>query len=414
MVGETDVLIIGGGITGTGIARDLGLRGLDTVVLERGRLADGATGNMHGLLHSGARYAVADPESATDCIEENRILRDVARHCVDETGGYFVQLPDDDESYFERTRRSCLDCSIDVESVSVADIRDDHPYLASEAKRAFRVPDAVVHPFPLAIANAVGARENGGTIETHAEVVDVLVEEGAVAGVEVRHREASETETIHAEHVVNAAGAWAESVGAMAGIEIPMQPSKGVMVVVDFPPLDAVLNRCRPAADGDIVVPHEETAVLGTTSVEIENPDDYQKAQWEVDLMVEQASEMVPDIATARIVRSYWGVRPLFGGTDADLVDGRTQTRDFTLLDHGERDDRPGMTTVVGGKLTTYRQMAETVADRVCSVLGVTESCRTATEPLPGRNDPDALRDAIDEFGPLPPAEELPSDVVRD
>ncbi|WP_227353262.1 FAD-dependent oxidoreductase [Haladaptatus salinisoli] len=414
MVGKTDVLIIGGGITGTGVARDLGLRGLETVVVERGRLADGATGNMHGLLHSGARYAVADPESAADCIEENRILRDVASHCVDETGGYLVQLSADDESYFERARRSCLDCGIDAEPVAVEAVRDDCPRLSPEAERAFRVPDAVVHPFPLTVANAVGARERGGTIGTHAEVVDVLVEDGAVVGAEVRHREASGTEEIRADHVVNATGAWAESVGAMAGVEIPMRPSKGVMVVVDYPALDAVLNRGRPASDGDIVVPHERTVVLGTTSAEVEDPDDYPKTERETDRMVEAASEMIPDVATARVVRSYWGVRPLFGGTDADIEDGRSLTRDFTLLDHEERDDRPGMTTIVGGKLTTYRQMAEAVADRVCSALGVTEPCRTATEPLPGRDDPDALRGALDEFGPLPPAEELPSDVLRE
>ncbi|WP_227374858.1 FAD-dependent oxidoreductase [Haladaptatus halobius] len=413
MLRKTDVLIIGGGITGTGVARDLGLRGLETVVVERGRLADGATGNMHGLLHSGARYAVADPESATDCIEENRIIRDMASHCVDETGGYLVRLSDDDESYFERARRSCLDCGIDVEPVTVESVRDDCPQLTSDAERAFRVPDAVVHPFPLTIANAVGARERGGTIETHAEVVDVLLEDDAVVGAEVRHRGASGTEEIRADHVVNATGAWAEAVGAMAEVEIPMRPSKGVMVVVDFPSLDAVLNRCRPASDGDIVVPHEKTVVLGTTSAEIENPDDYPKTERETDLMAEVASEMVPDIATARVVRSYWGVRPLFGGTDADLEDGRALTRDFTLLDHEARDDRPGMTTIVGGKLTTYRQMAQAVADHVCSVLGVTEPCRTAKEPLPGRDDPDALRDALDEFGPLPPAEELASDVLR-
>ncbi|WP_049969441.1 FAD-dependent oxidoreductase [Haladaptatus cibarius] len=414
MVEETDVLILGGGITGTGIARDLELRGLDTVVVERGRLADGATGNMHGLLHSGARYAVADPESARNCIEENRILRDIASHCVDETGGYFVQLAEDDESHFERSRQACLDCGIDVESVSAEEIREDHPYLASETKRAFRVPDAVIHPFPLTVANAVDARDHGGIIETHAEVVDILVEGGAVVGAEVRYREESKIETIRARHVVNATGAWAESVGAMANIEIPMRPSKGVMVVVDFPSLDTVVNHCRPATDGDIVLPHENTAIIGTTSVEVENPDDYPKAQWEEDLMIEEASRTIPDIATARTIRSYWGVRPLFGGTDVTLEDGRALTRDFALLDHGERDDRPGMTTIVGGKLTTYRQMAEAVSDHVSSELGVSEPCRTATEPLPGRDDPDELRNTLDEFGPLPPAEELASDVIRD
>ncbi|MDO9794822.1 FAD-dependent oxidoreductase, partial [Glaesserella parasuis] len=89
----TDVIIIGGGATGAGIARDCALRGIDCILLERRDIATGATGRNHGLLHSGARYAVNDRESATECIEENKILRRIARHCIDETEGLFITLP---------------------------------------------------------------------------------------------------------------------------------------------------------------------------------------------------------------------------------------------------------------------------------------------------------------------------------
>ena len=87
---STDVIIIGGGATGAGIARDCALRGIDCILLERRDIATGATGRNHGLLHSGARYAVNDQESAEECIKENRILRKIARHCVDETEGLFI------------------------------------------------------------------------------------------------------------------------------------------------------------------------------------------------------------------------------------------------------------------------------------------------------------------------------------
>ena len=93
-VNEFDVIIIGGGITGAGTARDCSLRGLKVLLLERHDIATGATGRNHGLLHSGARYAVTDRESAEECIRENMILRRIARHCVEETEGLFLTLPE--------------------------------------------------------------------------------------------------------------------------------------------------------------------------------------------------------------------------------------------------------------------------------------------------------------------------------
>src|SRR5208337_3662552 len=87
---ETDVIIIGGGATGAGTARDLSMRGIKCVLVEKNDLASGTTGRNHGLLHSGARYAVKDLESARECIRENNILKKIARHCVEDTGGLFV------------------------------------------------------------------------------------------------------------------------------------------------------------------------------------------------------------------------------------------------------------------------------------------------------------------------------------
>ena len=96
---EFDVIIIGGGITGAGTQRDCAMRGLRTLLIERSDIATGATGRNHGLLHSGARYAVNDPESAEECIKENMILRRIAAHCIDETDGLFITLPEDDLGY---------------------------------------------------------------------------------------------------------------------------------------------------------------------------------------------------------------------------------------------------------------------------------------------------------------------------
>ncbi len=170
------------------------------------------------------------------------------------------------------------------------------------------------------------------------------------------------------------------------------------MVVVEYDGLDTVLNRCRPPADGDIIVPHDERVILGTTSEGVTDPDDYPKADWEVDLVFEECAAMLPDIDSVQILRTYWGVRPLYGPS-AETDDERAISRGLTLLDHAERDDTAGFTSIVGRKLTTHRRMAEIVADHVCDRLGVTTDCRTATEPLPGSDDPSVLDGVVREFG---------------
>ncbi|PSP99779.1 anaerobic glycerol-3-phosphate dehydrogenase subunit A [Halobacteriales archaeon QS_5_70_17] len=404
----TDVLVVGGGSTGTGVARDLALRGLDVTLVEKGNLTHGTTGRMHGLLHSGGRYAVSDRASAEECIVENRMLREIASHCVEETGGLFVKRPEDSESYFEEKLAGCEACDIPTEVLSGREARELEPYLARDVDRAIRIPDAAIDPFRLCVANAAAARRRGARIATHAEVTDVLVEAGEVVGVEVRHDSgpgkadgapASTTERIEADHVVNATGAWAGRIGEMAGVDVAVRPSKGVMTVMNTRQVDTVVNRCKPKGDADIVVPHETACILGTTDVEVDDPEDYPEEQWEVDLMIEELAKLVPILAEARTLRSFWGVRPLYEPPGTGTADPTDITRDYFLLDHADRDALPGMTSIVGGKLTTYRMMAEEISDHVCDKLGVRADCTTADVPLPGSDDIGVLEEYMDEFG---------------
>ena len=417
MARDTEVLVLGGGSTGTGIARDLAIRGVDVTLLEQGNLTHGTTGRMHGLLHSGGRYAVSDQASASECIEENRVLRDIASHCVEETGGLFVKRPEDEEEYFQQKLEGCRDCGIPAEILTGREAREVEPYLADDVDKAIEVTDGAVDPFRLVVANAVDAEAHGARIETHSEVVDVLVEGGTdgpsngggdVVGVEVEHRAGSgnrvhgvpgEREQITAEYVVNATGAWAGQIGAMAGVDVEVRPSKGVMTVMNVRQVDTVINRCVPKGDADIVVPHETTAILGTTDEEVSDPADYPEEGWEVDRMISELKELVPILAEARTIRSFWGVRPLYEPPNVGSDDPTDITRDYFLLDHEERDDLRGMTSIVGGKFTTYRMMAEEISDHVCNQLGVTTSCSTADEPLPGSEHPARLDAAMDDFG---------------
>jgi glycerol-3-phosphate dehydrogenase len=404
---STDVLVVGGGSTGCGIVRDLAMRGVDATLVEKGNLTHGTTGRMHGLLHSGGRYAVTDQASATECIEENLVLRDIAAHCVEETGGLFVKRPEDSGAYFQEKLQGCRDCDIPAEVLSGAEAREREPYLAADIDKAIAVPDAAIDPFRLCVANAADAADHGARVATHAEVTDVLVEAGEVVGVEVQHgdgprkatTDVGSTERIEADHVVNATGAWAGQLGAMAGVDVEVRPSKGVMTVMNTRQVDTVVNRCQPKGDADIVVPHETACILGTTDEEVDDPEDYPEHRWEVDLMIEELAELVPILREARTLRSFWGVRPLYEPPGTGTEDPTDITRDFFLLDHDDRDDLPGMTSIVGGKLTTYRMMAEDIVDHVCETLGVRASCRTADHALPGSDDIGALHERMDEFG---------------
>ena len=104
---QTEILVIGGGATGTGVAWDAALRGFRTVLVEKRDLTHGTTGRYHGLLHSGARYVLKDAASAVECISENRILRRTHTHCIEDTSGFFVVAPEDEDDYPDRFAAAC-------------------------------------------------------------------------------------------------------------------------------------------------------------------------------------------------------------------------------------------------------------------------------------------------------------------
>ena len=161
-----DVIIIGGGATGAGTARDCAMRGLKVLLVERHDFASGATGRNHGLLHSGARYAVTDHESAEECIKENMILRRIASHCVEENDGLFITLPEDDLAYQAKFVEACTAAGINAEVIDPALARSLEPSVNPELIGAVRVPDGSIDPFRLTTANIVDAKLHGAEVLT--------------------------------------------------------------------------------------------------------------------------------------------------------------------------------------------------------------------------------------------------------
>ena len=161
---RTQVLIIGAGITGTGLARDLALRGITSIVVEKQDVNAGASGGNHGLLHSGARYIATDPQSAAECQQENRLLKQLAPHCIETTGGLFVAVAGDDESYIADFPDACRACGIPARELDVADVCEMEPALSPDVIAAFEVNDATVDPFKLSLENIAHAQQSGSRL----------------------------------------------------------------------------------------------------------------------------------------------------------------------------------------------------------------------------------------------------------
>jgi glycerol-3-phosphate dehydrogenase len=381
----TDVLVIGGGATGAGVAWDSASRGFDVVLADRADLGEGTSGRFHGLLHSGGRYVVKDPRAADECIRENRVLRRIAADCIEDTGGLFVTTPFDDPSYADRFLQGCRATGVDCEEIDTEQALLEEPRLNPDISRAFRVPDGAIDVWKTIWALARAAKEHGGRVLPYHGAVSVHRDDDAVTGARLRDARSGEEVDVEARMTVNATGAWAGQVADLAGIEgVRVLPGRGIMIAMNHRLVNAVINRCQPPADGDILVPIRTVSVIGTTDVHTEDPDDHTIDPEEVDAMLDAGEKLVPGFREVRALRVWAGVRPLFEDTKGAVASTRDVTRAHTLLDHAERDGVAGFMTITGGKLTTFRLMAEETVDAVCEQLGERRTCRTATLTLPG------------------------------
>ena len=218
MTKQFDVIIIGGGATGAGVARDCSLRGIRALLLERGDIATGATGRNHGLLHSGARYAVTDRESAEECIKENMILRRIASHCVEQTDGLFLSLPEDGLEFQAKFVEACRAAGIRADVIDPKEALRLEPSANPAMVGAVRVPDGAVDPFRLTAANVIDAKAHGAEVLTYHEVLDFLREQNRITGVKVLDRKTGQTAEYRAQVVVNAGGIWGHDIARKAGV----------------------------------------------------------------------------------------------------------------------------------------------------------------------------------------------------
>jgi glycerol-3-phosphate dehydrogenase len=395
---QTEVLIIGGGATGVGIARDLSLRGIPSLLIEKGDFTSGASGRNHGLLHSGARYAVSDPEAAGECAAENRVLKKIAPHCLEETGGLFISLPEDGLEFRDLFRTSCDKVGISTALLSRDEALNLEPALNPDLTSAIEVPDGSIDPFSLVIENARDAEMHGAQFLLHTEVRSIQVDKGKITGVRAKDLFQGEEHRIDTHYLINATGAWANQFLNLAGLRLRMALSKGSMIITNQRITQRVINRCRRPSDGDILVPNGVVSILGTTSIRLDDVENFEVTPSEVSLLIKEISRMVPVITGTRFIRAYAGIRPLL--LPEEKEDDRTLSRGFALIDHEKGDGLKNLITITGGKLITYRLMAEKTSDLLCQKMGIQTSCSTHLKPLPGKGKPFELKERLKEIRP--------------
>jgi glycerol-3-phosphate dehydrogenase len=384
---KTQVLIIGGGITGTAIARDLALRGVHSILIDRSHINAGASGANHGVLHSGARYIASDPESSRECKEENELLKKIAPHCIENTGGLYVAVKEDDEKYLADFEHLCGKCGVPCDPLDVKDVIEMEPALSKDIIAAYRTEDSSIDPFRISYENLARAVKCGHGFMPYTRVNQFKISNKKIKSVQVKDVFTGQEQNIEADQIINAAGAWVGEVAALAGASIEILYSKGSLLVTHSRLAHHMLLRLRPPSDGDVLCPGGTVSILGPSSVRLTSPDNIKPTVEEVDHIINQGIPIVPSLKDTRYIRAYAGVRPLIAKKKTEgTTDDRQISRGFDLIDHSPNGVE-NFLTIAGGKLSIFRLMAERASDQICARLNVDDPCRTHLEPLPSTLD---------------------------
>jgi len=374
------IVIIGGGGTGAAIAHDLALRGFDVSLFERGELLSGTTGRHHGLLHSGARYAVHDPAAARECIQENKILRRIAPRALEQNDGLFVALDEADLAFKPLFLENCRKSRIPTIELTAKQALAMEPELNPALKTAVQVPDATIDAWRLPLHFFATARAHGARIHNFSEVTGFYQAKGAVTGIRIFDHQTHREYDVQGDVFINAAGAWAGKIGALAGVHLPILPGPGVMVAVNTRLTNMVINRLHKAGQGDIIVPQRQLTILGTSIWLADDPDLVELPRDHEHRIIELCAKLVPAVKKADVHSRWYAIRPLIATTQTN--DPLEISRDFDCYDHQHTDNLAGLVSVIGGKATTLRLMAEKTADLICRQTGRNVDCKTKTTKL--------------------------------
>ncbi len=396
---DVDVIVIGGGVNGTGVARDAALRGLRVALFERHDLAFGASGNSSGMIHGGPRYLTSDPDvTYSSCLDSGHIQR-IAPHLLFRIP-FLVPVFRSTELLAEAALAT-YDAFFDVYDryqplkrgkphvlLTGDEISALEPGLSPGARGGVTFDEWGIDGARLCVANAVDALEHGAEVHTHTTVTELLRrEDGRVRGVRYQHRLDGTSGTRTARVVVNATGAWAPITAALGGLPneaARVRPGKGVHIFLDRRLTNYAVT--ANAIDGRQVflMPWQNMSVLGTTDDDYYGDLDRVVATGdEVRYLFEAVAHVFPSIWQARAIGTWGGVRPTLyeWGPNEDAL-----SREHQVVDHAQHG-APGLYSMLGGKLASYRQFSEEMTDIVARRLRVGAKCHTHLAPLPGGDE---------------------------
>jgi glycerol-3-phosphate dehydrogenase len=389
---EHDVIILGGGVNGAGIARDCALRGIRVLVVEKNDLAKGASGANTGMIHGGIRYLRYDVHTTKVSCTDSGYIQKIAPHLLfripfifpvlkgDAWGSMFLELA---EVFFEAydvyqpLKRGKAHTRLSREEALFLE-----PRLSPNVIGAVTMDEWGIDPFRLVVANAVDAQSHGAQIRTYCDFQEfVRGSDGRIQGVIFEDRVTKKRERHVAPMVINATGAWGPRIAAKAGVEYKLRPGKGVHIV--FSHRISNYGIVMIAVDGRqmFLMPHENGTIVGTTDDDYYGDLDNPRAtEDEVKYILQAARRMFPEIDKYRMSRTYVGIRPTLWAWSRN-EDGLSREHEF--YDHTSQG-APGLLSVAGGKLAAYRQLSEEVSDIIARELGNKKKCLTHTQPLPG------------------------------
>ncbi|MBN2798459.1 MAG: glycerol-3-phosphate dehydrogenase [Deltaproteobacteria bacterium] len=414
---QVDLLVIGGGITGTGVARDGARRGLRVALVEQDDLASGTSSRSSKLVHGGLRYLEHYEFSLVfEAVSERRILMDIAPHLVNPLAFLFPVYKDSRRNlWFIKTGMwiyeglSLFRSPKLHENLSPAELREREPGLRQrELTGAPLYYDCATDDARLTLETAMDATRAGAVVVTRARVTSLLRDEGGrVCGAVVEDTLSGERKEVRAHVVINATGPWTDGVRAMGAQAAPaplLRPTKGVHIVVDagrLPLQHAVV--CFHPDDGRALfaIPWGDRSYVGTTDTDYDGPlDDLAATGEDVDYLLRAMGSYFPDAALQRadVISTWAGLRPLIAPPSGDAADESAVSRE-----HHIEVGRDGLISIAGGKLTTYRRMSGEVVDTAVKLLRLSSGLpakllapETDTEPLPGAvgwpSDDDAER----------------------
>jgi glycerol-3-phosphate dehydrogenase len=397
---DFDVVIIGGGVNGCGIARDCARRGLRVALVEKSDLAKGASGANTGMIHGGIRYLFYDVATTKMSCTDSGYIQRIAPHLLFRVpflvpvlrspGGatlaerlYLAGAEIFFEAYdeFQPLKRGKPHTRLTADEALALE-----PGLTPNILGAVTMDEWGIDPFRLTVENAIDAAAHGATFFTWHDV-DAFVKDGsgAVVGVDISDRLSSMKARLQAPLVVNATGAWGPRTAALAGASYKLRPGKGVHIVYSHRISNYGISLSGVDGRQMFLMPHENGSIVGTTDDDYYGDLDHPRAtEDEVKYILQAARTFFPGIDRYRMSRTYVGVRPTlwaFGENEDRL------SREHAFLDHATQGV-PGLISVAGGKLAAYRQLAEEVTGEIARRLGNVSPCTTHAAPLPGADGP--------------------------